>query len=171
MSELRLRPPKRASETNRAAAPYYFAMSSASKVIASCCLAVLVALYIVGAVSHGSLRHEVQTLPLWFPIVLGFRRREAAKWSALPCLIFWLVIVALIWLFLLGWARVVTGHFSPIEIAMTLIIGVACIIGLAVSFRWRTSLGWLGASMIAVAFAILQLAAFRISLIPYIATR
>jgi len=30
----------------------------------ACCLAVLVALYIVGAVSHGSLRHEVQTLPV-----------------------------------------------------------------------------------------------------------
>ena len=171
MSEPKLRPPKRASETNWATAPYYFPMSSASKVIASCCLAVLVALYIVGAVSHGSLRHEVQTLPLWFPIVLGFQQRDVAKWSALPCLIFWLVIMVNIWLFLLGWARFVTGHFSAIEIAMTLIIGVACIIGLAVSFRWRTSLGWLGASTIAVAFAILQLAAFRISLIPYIATR
>lgn len=146
-------------------------MSSAAKVIASCCLAVLVALYIVGAVSHGSLRHEVQTLPLWFPIVLGFRRREVAKWSALPCLIFWLAIMVFIWLFLLGWARVVTGHFSATEIAMTLIIGVACIIGLTFSFRWRTTLSWLGASATAVAFAILQLAAFRISLIPYIATR
>lgn len=76
-----------------------------------------------------------------------------------------------IWLFLLGWARIVTGHFSAIEIGMTLIIGVACLIGLVSSFRWRTSLGWLGASKIAVVFAILQLAAFRISLIPYIATR
>ena len=42
------------------------------KTIGGCSLAVLVALYVVGAVSHGSLRHEVQTLPLWFPIVLGF---------------------------------------------------------------------------------------------------
>lgn len=146
-------------------------MPGASKVIASCSLAVLLALYVVGAVSHGSLRHEVQTLPLWFPIVLGFRRRGVAKWSALPCFIFWLVLMVFIWLFLLGWARIVTGHFSAIEIGMTLIIGVACLIGLVSSFRWRTSLGWLGASTIAVVFAILQLAAFRISLIPYIATR
>jgi hypothetical protein len=43
------------------------------KWIAWCCLTTLVALYIVGAVSHGSLRHEVQTLPLWGPIVFGFR--------------------------------------------------------------------------------------------------
>ena len=34
------------------------------KSVAFSCLAVLVALYVVGAVSHGSLRHEVQTLPL-----------------------------------------------------------------------------------------------------------
>ncbi len=144
-------------------------MASASKVTAWCCLATRIALYIVGAVSHTSLRHEVQTLPLWFPIVLGFRQRDFAKWSALPCLIVWLVIMVLIWLFLLGWARVVTGHFSPIEITMTLIIGVACVTGLIVSFRWRTAVNSLVALGIAVLFAILQLAALRISFIPYIA--
>src|SRR4030095_1337108 len=92
-------------------------------------LTVLVALYVVGAVSvpPGSLRHEVQTLPLWFPIVLGFQNRELAKWAALPCLIFWLAIMSLIWLFLLGWARIVSGHFFPTEIAMTIIIGIACV--------------------------------------------
>ena len=36
----------------------------------------LLALYIVGAVSNGVVRHIVQTLPLWFPIVLGLRQRE-----------------------------------------------------------------------------------------------
>jgi hypothetical protein len=45
------------------------AMTNA-KLVASGCVAVLIALYVVGAVSvpPGSLRHEVQTLPLWFPI-------------------------------------------------------------------------------------------------------
>src|ERR1700733_1511911 len=101
-------------------------MPNASKWIACCSLAVLAALYVVGAVSNGSLRHEVQTLPLWFPIVLGFKRREIAKWCALPCLVFWLAIMVLIWLFLLGWARVVSGHFSPVEITVTIVVGVAC---------------------------------------------
>src|SRR3984957_8063629 len=49
------------------------------KAIAYCSLIILVALYIVGAVSNGSLRHEVQTLPLWVPIVLGFRQGDLAK--------------------------------------------------------------------------------------------
>jgi len=90
-------------------------MPNPSKWIACCSLAVLIALYVVGAVSHGSLRHEVQTLPLWIPIVLGFRRSQFAKWAALPCFLFWLAIMILIWLFLLGWTHIVRGHFSPIE--------------------------------------------------------
>jgi hypothetical protein len=146
-------------------------VNRAPKVIAYCSLAILVALYIVGAVSHGSLRHEVQTLPLWFPIVTGFQQREIAKWAALPCLIFWLVIMIFIWLFLLGWARMVTGHFSPTEIAMTLTIGAACLIGLAASVRWRTTVRPLTALGVAALFGALQVLAMRLSLIPYIATR
>ena len=148
-----------------------FIMPNASKWIACCSLAVLVALYVVGAVSNGSLRHEVQTLPLWFPIVLAFCQRELAKWSALPCLIFWLAIMVLIWLFLLGWAHIVSGHFSPIEIAMTLVIGVACVTGIVFSLRWRTAVSSFAALGSAVLFGTLQLLAFRISLIPYIAGR
>jgi len=146
-------------------------MPNASQWIAYCCLAVLVALYVVGAVSHGLLRHAVQTLPLWFPIGLGFRERELAKWAALPCFIFWLVCMVFIWLFLLGWARILTGHFSPTEIAMTLVIGVACVVGLALNLPWRTAVRPWAAFGVAILFGLLQLLAFRISLIPYIATR
>jgi hypothetical protein len=144
-------------------------MTDNPKWIAYCSLAVLVALYVVGAVSHGSLRHEVQTLPLWIPIVLGFRQRELAKWAALPCMVFWLILMVFIWLFLLGWARVFTGHFSPVEIAMTLVVGVACLAGIGGSLRWRTAVTSFTAVGAVVLLAILQVAAFRISLIPYIA--
>jgi hypothetical protein len=148
-------------------------MPSAPKWLAACSLAVLIALYVVGAVSvpPGSLRHEVQTLPLWFPIVLGFRQREITKWMALPLLVFWLAIVTSIWLFLLGWARIVAGHFFPTEIAMTIVIGVACLIGLTVGSRWRTSTRPLAAASVIGLFALLQWTAFRISLIPYIGRR
>ena len=55
-----------------------------------CSMAVLVALYVFGAVSvlPGSLRHEVRTLPLWFSIGGALRNHELAKWAALPCAIF-----------------------------------------------------------------------------------
>jgi hypothetical protein len=144
-------------------------MTNTLKGIGWCCLAVLIALYIVGAVSHGSLRHVVQTLPLWFPIVLGFNRRELARWCALPCLCFWLGIMALIWLFLLGWAHVLSGQFSPVEIAMTLIVGIASAAGLGMCL-WRARWSLRGIALI-VLFGILQCLAFRISLLPAIAHR
>jgi len=140
------------------------------KVIAYCSLATLVALYVVGAVSSGSLRHEVQTLPLWFPIVLGFRQRDLAKWVALPCFVIWLALMTFIWLFLLGWARIIAGHFSPAEIAMTLVVGVACALGIVVSFRWPTAVSRGKAVGAAVLFGLLQLVALRVSFIPYIAS-
>ena len=141
-----------------------------AKWIGACSLTVLIALYVVGAVSGGSLRHEVQTLPLWFPIVMGFRGKESARWSAVPCLVFWLVIMIFIWLFLLGWAHLLTGHFSAVEIAMTLVIGMASGLGIFHVIRWRTSMRFPLAIGLVVLFALLQVAAFRISMISYIAT-
>jgi len=146
-------------------------MTSTPKPVAFCCLAVLVALYVVGAVSHGSLRHEVQTLPLWIPIVLGFSRRELAKWSALPCLIFWLAMMTLIWAFLLGWTSLISGHFSPVEVAMTMVIGVASAVGTWMAFRWHTTVRWGAALGTVVGAALFQLVAIRVSFLPGIADR
>jgi len=146
-------------------------MKTPAKWIGSASLATLVALYVVGAVSHGSLRHEVQTLPLWVPIVLGFRERELAKWAALPCMAIWLVLMSLIWLFLLGWAHVISGSFSPIEIGMTIVVGVSSVVGIIAGFRWKTSVSILFATGMVILFAVLQVAALRISLLPGIANQ
>jgi hypothetical protein len=144
-------------------------MMNRPKAIAWCSLAVLVALYVVGAVSNGSLRHEVQTLPLWVPIVLGFRQKPAAKWAAIPCLLIWLTLMTFIWLFLLGWAKVFSGHFSLTEIAMTLIVGAASVTGLAVCLRLPTGMSWGKGLATSALLAVLQLAALRISFLPSIA--
>jgi hypothetical protein len=108
---------------------------------------------------------------LWVPIVLGLQRRAIAKWMALPLLIFWLAIMILIWLFLLGIAAIVSGRFSPTEIVMTIIVGAASVIGLVSTTRWKTSTKALNAGLVFLVFAALQVAAFRLSLIPYIARR
>lgn len=76
-----------------------------------------------------------------------------------------------IWLFLLGIARIVSGTFSPIEIAMTIVIGIASLLGIVVSLRGRTSTSLSVGLGTVVLFAVLQLLVFRLSLIPYIATR
>lgn len=142
-------------------------MTNQLKGIGAASLAILVALYVVGAVSPSSLRHEIQTLPLWFAIILGFNRKEMARWCALPCLGFWLFCMTLIWLFLLGWSHVISGQFSPVEIAMTLIVGAAIFAGLGFSIRrvrWSTR-----GVAIGILFAVIQIACFRISMLPAIA--
>lgn len=146
---------------------------TSAKTVGVCSLVILIALYVVGAVSvpPGSLRHEVQTLPLWFPIVAGFRGKSAAKWAALPCFIFWLTIMIFIWLFLLGWARIVTGRFFPTEIAMTLIVGAASLVGIVACLRGQTTIRPLVAAGLFLLFAGLQVLAMHLSLIPYVASR
>jgi hypothetical protein len=139
-----------------------------SKWVASCCLAILLALYVVGATNHGVLRPMMQTLPLWVPIVLGFRGSEFAKWSALPCLIIWLATMVAIWLVGVGWAYVALGQFSPTELAMTLIVGLASAGGFFVALRWHTAVRPFSASTVALLFGALQFSALWVSLSPSI---
>ncbi len=148
-----------------------FVVPKESKLIACCCLAILLALYVVGAMNHGVLRPIVQMLPLWVPIVLRFRGSELAKWSALPCLIIWLVTIALIWLFGVAWVYVALGQFSLADLAMTLIVGAASAGGFFVALRWRTAVRPLSAGAVALSFGALQFLTLWESLSPSIARR
>jgi len=146
-------------------------MGTDYRVLAGCCLAMIAALLVVGAVSHGVIRHIVQTSPLWIVIALSVRKSAFAKWAALPCFVFWLLLMSAIWLFLLGWARIVSGTFLPTEIAMTLVVGLGSIIGGVTAVRMRTPVrAWpaVGTTML---LAILQIGALRLSLLPQIAHR
>ena len=58
-------------------------------------------------------------------ISLALRRREIAKWVSLPCFFIWLALMILIWLFLLGVANVISGHFTPLEVILTVVVGIA----------------------------------------------
>jgi hypothetical protein len=141
------------------------------KVVAVCGLAVIAALLVVGAVSHGVIRHIVQTAPLWIAIAMGFRGSRWTKWAALPCFLFWLLLMTLIWLFLLGWVHILSGTFSPTEIAMTLIVGAASVMGITTSVRTQSGgAPWPAAGLIALVAA-LQLIALRVSFLPEIGHR
>jgi hypothetical protein len=144
-------------------------MPKEPKWVAFCCVVILLALYVVGVVRHGVLRNIVQTLPLWIPIVLGFRGNEFAKWSALPCLVIWLAAMIIVWLFLFRWMYVQSWHFSPTEIAMTLIVGVAAATGSVAALHWRTAVRPLSAGAVALLFGALQFLALSASLPPAIA--
>ena len=79
--------------------------------------------------------------------------------------------MSLIWLYLLGIATFVSGHFSPLEIAMTIIVGIASVVGLAVRVRFKSGMPPLAATILFITFAVIQLACFRASLLPSIANR
>ncbi|HEV2721199.1 MAG TPA: hypothetical protein VG323_14345 [Thermoanaerobaculia bacterium] len=128
-----------------------------------CALVVIVSLYVVGVVSHGIIRHVVQTAPVWLAVWLGFRRSPWTKWAALSPLVLWLLLMINIWLLLLGLPHLLSGTFTPIEIAMTITVGVGAAAGIATALRVRTDVPWTGAVGMLLLMAGLQLLALWIS--------
>jgi hypothetical protein len=140
--------------------------------IAACCLIIILALVVgVGMPDRLVLRHLVQTLPLWAGIVWGFRRSNATGWIGLPLFIFWLGLMALIWLYLLGISHALNGHFSPLEIAMTVVVGLASLVGIVIFWRFKSGLSAPKAASLFVLFVAFQFACFRVSFLPAIAHR
>jgi len=141
----------------------------ARRPMAACAVAIFLALMVVGVVSASVLRHVVQTLPLWVVIALGMRGSPWTRWAALPLFGFWLALMAVVWSFLLGWTRIITGTFSPAEIAMTVVVGAAAVVGLIAAVGERSAVSLGGASLLAAAVLLLQLGAFVVSFRPAIA--
>ena len=147
-------------------------MSMKRETIISFALAgVVVSLYLVGIVSHTLLRHVVQTSPLLIAILLANRSPRLAGAASAPLFVFWLAIVILIWLFLLGIAHIVSGHYSMTERILTGTIALSTLVGIAGIFR-RGAVAPVAARIgVFVVFAALQWAAFYVSIQPLFAHR
>jgi hypothetical protein len=143
--------------------------SKAPMVIAVCCACISLALVIgVGLASHTILRHVIQTLPCWAVVAMGLRRSRVTAWAALPVFLFWLAICGLIWSYLLGISRIVSGHFSPVETAMTILVGMCAMIGIAGFARFKSGLAAEWAGLLFLLMAIFQWVCFRVSILPAI---
>ena len=127
------------------------------------------ALLAVGIVSGTLVRHVIQIVPA--AMVLGFvvRRTPGATFGAYPVLAIWLFIMVAIWLYLAGLARIVTGHYSPTEIVLTLVIGASCLAGMSQVFRAQPAVSLAARAAWTVAFAALQVGAIWLSLRPAVA--
>jgi hypothetical protein len=132
---------------------------------------VLVSLLLVGLVSGTVLRHCVQVLPAAMAIHLAVRRVRWASGASLPIFVIWFGIMLLIWLYLLGLARVVTGRFSPAEIAFTIVIGLACAWGISAATAMRHGASLWSQLGAAAVFAALQITAIWASMLPMVANR
>ena len=146
-------------------------MDTDSRILAACCFVMIAALLVVGAVSHGVIRHIVQTCPLWISIAFATRRSGWCKWTALPCFALWFLLMANIWMFLLGLPHFLSGTFSPTEIAMTVLVGLAALGGTIRALMMKTEFHPLPAAATVLQVAALQVAALRISFLPQIAHR
>ena len=140
-------------------------------ITAAALIGVVVSLLLVGVVSGTMLRHVVQIAPVVAAILVVIIRPQWTRYAAAPVLLFWLFIMVLIWLFLLGLARVVTGQYTPVEVVLTLTIGIACSVGLWAVLRSASRVpGWFGLAVF-LTFAALQVGAMWLSLQPAFATR
>ncbi len=118
-----------------------------------CLLICAAALLAVGTVSHSIERHAMQIAPLLVVAAL-IAKRDWVSLAAAALFAFWLLVVTLIWLYLLGIAQVITGDFSPIEIALTVLIGIACAVGLTLlPAALRKARLWIGLPVFAMTFA------------------
>ena len=132
---------------------------------------VAIALAAVGVVSHTPIRHAVQITPVVVALILAIRRSSVANAAAAPVFAFWLVIMGAIWLFLLGLARIVSGTFTAVEILLTIVIGLASVVGLAAAYRRGSTASAAVRFATVIFFAIFQFAAMWLSVQPYIARR
>jgi hypothetical protein len=140
-----------------------------NRVLVTSLSAVLVSLLLVGLVSGTVVRHVIQVLPIALALWLAARHVRPASAAALPVFVIWLAIMTLIWLYVLGLARVVSGRFTTAEIALTIVIGIGCASGIAACGTLvRLERAWRQVAVAAL-FAALQIAAIWASILPAVA--
>ena len=136
-----------------------------------CLVGLAIALLLVGIVSGTVLRHVIQILPLILALGLVLRRPVLGAFAALPIFLFWILVVVLIWLFLLGKSNIASGHYTPIEVASTFLMAACSVVGVAGSLRIRGAERIGGRILILLLFAALQIAAMRVSFLDPVANR
>jgi hypothetical protein len=129
------------------------------------------ALIVVGFVSHTIVRHLIQIAPFVVALALVMRGSGAGASAAAPLFAFWVLVMGAIWLFLLGVARIFSGTFTPVEVGLTIVIGVGSMLGLATTWRRGTAASWGVRVVTVITFAVMQLGAMWLSVQPYFATR
>jgi hypothetical protein len=134
--------------------------TSRSRRLLAISLAILiVALLCVGVVSRTIVRHIIQAIPPVVALILVAAQSRLAPSAAAPICTFWLGVMINIWLFVLGIARIFSGTFSAVEIALTIVIALASGLGILSIVRWGTRLTPAPRLATAAAFGVAQFAA------------
>jgi hypothetical protein len=138
-------------------------MSKDQKIVVGCLVGVAVSLLIVGVVSGTFIRHVIQILPILVTVVWVAQRPTWGSYAAMPIFIFWVLIVVLICLYLLGISRIANGHYTIIEIVMTVFIALFSSAGVPICRRLGRSSAVTGRVVAFGVFGALQFSAMWIS--------
>jgi hypothetical protein len=141
------------------------------RAIASCLALIAVSLLVVGIASGTVIRHLIQVAPLLLAIVMLSWRAGAGAYAALPLFLNWTLIPVLIWLYLLNLSRIAKGHYTLIEIAMTVVMALCSIVGAVGSVRLGMRSSWLPRVCAFMLFVALQIAGMWISFLRPFANR
>lgn len=126
----------------------------------------IAALLAVGVVSGTLGRHVIQVSPPGLALLLVATGSPFARAAALPLLTFWAALMGIIWLFLLGLTGLIAGHFTVVEILLTVAIAVSSVAGLIGGPRPTANVSPARRVATAIAFGMLQLTALWVSLQP-----
>lgn len=134
-------------------------------------LAVALALLAVGLVSGTVVRHLIQVAPLAAALFLAQRHQPLGAYAAVSLLSFWMAVMVLIWLFLLGLSDVADGTYTAIEVALTLVIGGFCAVGIGSGIRAGRSLSWTRRLLTLAAGWAIQVGVMAVSFMEQVAHR
>ncbi len=138
-------------------------MSSQLRPSALCLIGLILSLLLVGIVSGTLPRHLVQVSPAALVLTAVALRARWTAHAALPIFVFWIAIMILIWLYLLRLATIVTGHFTPVEIALTLVIGACSVRGILAALRASKGTSLASRILMFAVFAAMQMGAMWLS--------
>jgi len=141
------------------------------RVVLACLIGLGLALLLVGVVSGTLLRHVIQILPIGLAAAVLVRSPEWGAYASIPIFFFWIGIVGLIWLFLLGLSRIASGHYTPIEVVSTFMMVAFSVVGVVGGMSLGKPLRPRAKIFAFMLFASVQLAAMWVSFLKPIANR
>ena len=146
-------------------------MNRTDRLLTGAIAALVLGLLLVGVVSGTILRHVVQCIPAGAAAFLLRSRPVWGRPATIPIFAFWLFVMTLIWLYVLGVARVISGRFTPVEVLLTIVMGLACLAGLGTAPPALERRSWLTSAAAILLFLGLQFGFMRLSFLPFLANR
>ena len=143
-------------------APFWSA--SPGRGIVVCLVALGGCLLIVGLESRTFLRHVFQIAPIVIVLALAVRQHPWTAPAAVGVFVCWAFFMGLIWLYLAGVQTTFTGNFTPIEVALTLLIGSSCVAGIFACKGVELPMAQTRRLLISMAFIAVQVAIMWLSL-------